>query len=162
MTKSDDDVIVRVGTPEDMDQIVEVAFQSLEENAFIRPNKNKLIEDLWRGLVQDHGIIGIVGRPGNIIEGAVLLRLGTMWYSDEPVVEEKAIFIRPEYRSAKGGRARKLCEFSKQVADSLGIPLIIGVLSNQRTEAKIRLYRRQFGEPAGAFFLYGAKTGEAQ
>ena len=162
MTKSDDDIIVRVGTPEDMDQVVEVAFQSLEENAFVKPNRTKLIEDLWRGLIQDHGIIGIVGRPGNIIEGAVLLRLGTMWYSDDPVVEEKAIFIRPEYRSAKGGRARKLCEFSKQVADSLGIPLIIGVLSNQRTEAKIRLYRRQFGEPAGAFFLYGAKTGEAQ
>lgn len=162
MTRSDDDVIVRVGTPEDMDQVVEVAFESLEENAFVRPNRNKLIEDLWRGLIQDHGIMGIIGKPGNIIEGAVLLRLGTMWYSDEPVVEEKAIFIRPEYRSAKGGRARKLCEFSKQVADALGIPLIIGVLSNQRTEAKIRLYRRQFGEPAGAFFLYGAKTGEAQ
>jgi hypothetical protein len=79
MTKSDDDIIVRVGTPEDMDQVVEVAFQSLEENAFVKPNRTKLIEDLWRGLIQDHGIIGIVGRSGNIIEGAVLLRLGTMW-----------------------------------------------------------------------------------
>ena len=83
-----------------------------------------------------------------------------MWYSDNPVLEEKAIFIHPDFRSAKGGRARQLCEFSKQVADSLGIPLIIGVLSNHRTEAKVRLYERQFGKPSGAFFLYGAHTGQ--
>jgi GNAT superfamily N-acetyltransferase len=89
----------------------------------------------------------------------VLLRIGQMWYSDTLVVEERAVFTHPEYRSAKGGRARKLCEFSKKVADDLGIPLIIGVLSNHRTEAKVRLYERQFGKPSGAFFLYGARTG---
>ena len=133
-----------------------------EENAFLVANPVKMVMDVWPALNQDHGIVGIIGEPGEPIEAAVLLRLGTMWYSDNPVVEEKAIFVRPEFRSAKGGRARKLCEFSKKVADSLGMPLIIGVLSNHRTEAKIRLYRRQFGEPAGAFFLYGAKTGEHQ
>jgi len=162
MTTSYDDIVVRVGTPEDLNQIVEIALQGAEENAFVKSNPEKLIEDFWHGLVQDHGIVGVIGKPGDIIEGVVLLRLGTMWYSDVPVIEEKAVFIRPEYRSAKGGRARRLCEFSKQVADSIGLPLIIGVVSNQRTEAKIRLYRRQFGEPAGAFFLYGAKTGELQ
>ena len=82
-----------------------------------------------------------------------------MWYSDDNVLEEKAIFIHPDYRSAKGGRARRLCQFSKQVADNLGMPLIIGVLSNHRTAAKVRLYERQFGKPTGAFFLYGATTG---
>jgi GNAT superfamily N-acetyltransferase len=89
----------------------------------------------------------------------VLLRIGSMWYSDHEVLEEKAIFIHPDYRNAKGGRARRLCEFSKQVADALGVPLIIGVLSNHRTKAKVRLYERQFGEPSGAFFLYNARTG---
>jgi Uma2 family endonuclease len=82
-----------------------------------------------------------------------------MWYSDTMIVEEKAIFIHPDFRAAKGGRAKRLCEFSKQVADTLGIPLIIGVLSNSRTEAKVRMYERQFGAPAGALFLYGATTG---
>jgi hypothetical protein len=40
-----------------------------------------------------------------------------------------------------------------------GIPLAIGVMSNTRTEAKIRLYERVFGAPAGVYFLYNAKTG---
>jgi hypothetical protein len=82
-----------------------------------------------------------------------------MWYSDDEVLEERAIFIHPDYRSAKGGRARRLCEFTKLTADTLGVPLIIGVLSNHRTKGKIRLYERQFGEPSGAFFLYNARTG---
>jgi hypothetical protein len=103
--------------------------------------------------------MGVIGPKGGKLEGAVLLRIGAMWYSDSEVLEEKAIFVDPHQRSAKGGRARRLCEYSKQVADTLKIPLIIGVLSNHRTEAKIRLYERQFGKPSGAFFLYNARTG---
>ena len=94
------------------------------------------------------------------IEGGILLRVTTMWYSDDHALEEKGIFIHPDYRSAKGGRARRMCEFAKRTAEQLGLPLLIGVLSNNRTEAKIRMYERQFGKPAGAFFLYGGHTGE--
>ena len=82
-----------------------------------------------------------------------------MWYSDSRILEEKAIFIHPDYRSAKGGRARRLVEFAKRCAGELDIPLLIGVLSNDRTEAKVRMYERQFGKATGAFFLYNARTG---
>ena len=127
---------------------------------FLEANPRKLAEEIYPALCQDHGIVGLIGRKGEAIEGIVVLRIGTMWYSDTPVVEEKAIFIHPDYRSAKGGRATRLCEFSKKVSDTLGIPLIIGVLSNNRTQAKVRMYERQFGKPSGAFFLYGARTGD--
>jgi hypothetical protein len=150
---------VRVGTPEDVHAVMEIALSACEENGFVDPNPQKLLGEIWPALNLDKGLIGIIGSPGEKAEGAVLLRIGSMWYSDKEVLEEKAIFIHPDYRSAKGGRARRLCQFSKQVADSLGIPLIIGVLSNDRTEAKVRLYERQFGKPSGAFFLYNARTG---
>ncbi len=154
-----DDLGIRVGTPEDVDAIMEIALSACEENGFVDPNPAKLLGEIWPALNLEKGLIGIIGDPGGKAEGAVLLRIGSMWYSDKEVLEEKAIFIHPDYRSAKGGRARRLCQFSKQVADSLGIPLIIGVLSNNRTEAKVRLYERQFGKPSGAFFLYNARTG---
>lgn len=150
---------VRIAGPEDLDEIMGLAAMATEENGFLTPNLGKLASEMWPALHKDYGCVGIIGEPGGMIEGAVLLRIGTMWYADGYVVEEKAIFVHPDYRSAKGGRARKLCEFSKKVSDTLGLPLIIGVLSNSRTEAKVRLYERQFGKPAGAFFLYGAKTG---
>jgi hypothetical protein len=149
---------VRVGDVSDVDEVMSLALSACEENGFVEPNPQKLLAEIWQGLSLERGVVGIIGEKGKA-EGAVLLRIGSMWYSDHEVLEEKAIFIHPDYRSAKGGRARRLCEFSKQVADSLGIPLIIGVLSNHRTEAKVRLYERQFGKPSGAFFLYNAHTG---
>lgn len=152
-------VDVRIGTPEDVHDIMELALSACDENGFVDPNPQRLLAEIWPALNLDRGMVGIIGDDGKKPEAAVLLRIGTMWYSDADVLEEKAIFVHPEYRSAKGGRARRLCEFSKQVADKLGIPLIIGVLSNHRTEAKVRLYERQFGKPSGAFFLYNAQTG---
>jgi hypothetical protein len=153
---------IRVGVPEDLDEIMKLAMSATEENGFLNPSPARLAAEIWPALHQSSGIVGIIGKPHGKIEGLVLLRIGQMWYSDTLIVEEKAIFIYPEFRSAKGGRAKKLCEFSKQVADKLGIPLIIGVLSNSRTEAKVRMYERQFGPPSGAFFLYGATTGKWQ
>jgi len=149
---------VRVGTPSDVHDIMDLALAACDENGFVEPNPQKLLAEIWPALNKDRSVVGVIGSTGKP-EGAVLLRVGSMWYSDREVLEEKAIFIHPDYRNAKGGRARRLCEFSKQVADVLGIPLIIGVLSNNRTEAKVRLYERQFGKPSGAFFLYGATTG---
>jgi hypothetical protein len=156
---SPDDLHIRIGTPDDIDEIMAVAMQATEENGFLEASPEKLVREIYPALCQDHGIVGLIGPKDGSIEGIVVLRIGEMWYSDVPVVEEKAIFIHPEFRSAKGGRARRLCAFSKKVADTLGIPLIIGVLSNHRTEAKIRMYEREFGKPSGALFLYGATTG---
>lgn len=150
---------IRVGTLADLDPMMELALMACEENGFVNPNPVKLLEQIYAALAQDHGLVGIIGKEGEKIEGAVLLRTSKMWYSDQDILEEKAIFIHPDYRSAKGGRARRLVEFSKEVSDYLKIPLIIGVLSNNRTEAKVRLYERQFGKASGAFFLYNAHTG---
>lgn len=154
--------MIRLATPQDLDEIMSIAMMACDENGFLNPNPAKLAAEIWPALHQDHGLCAVIGKPNGMIEGLVLLRIGNMWYSDSRVVEEKAIFIHPDFRSAKGGRASKLCEFSKKVADSLGIPLIIGVLSNHRTSAKVRMYERQFGPPSGAFFLYGAQTGKWQ
>lgn len=151
---------IRIATTADMDEIMHLAVAASAENGFLPTDIGMLASDIWPALCQDHGICGVIGQPDGMIEGAVLLRTGTMWYSPDPVLEEKAVFVYPQFRSAKGGRARKLCEFSKQVSRQLGMPLIIGVLSNHRTEAKSRMYRRIFGEPAGVFFLYNSRTGE--
>jgi hypothetical protein len=154
-----EDFGVRIGTPDDVHPMMDLAMQACDENGFVNPNPQKLLAEIWPALNLNDGLVGIIQDESDQLEGAILLRIGTMWYSDTPVLEEKAIFIHPNYRSAKGGRARRLCEFSKKASDQLEIPLIIGVLSNHRTEAKVRLYERQFGRPSGAFFLYNARTG---
>ena len=153
------EVAIRLATPDDMEEVMKLAITACEENGFLNASAELLAKEIWPALNQDHGLCAVVGPVGTQqIEGLVLLRIGAMWYSHNIVCEEKAIFVYPQFRSAKVGRARMLCEFSKKTADSLGVPLIIGVLSNTRTAGKVKMYTRIFGEPAGAFFLYGAKT----
>lgn len=156
---TEDNLVIRIANAADIDDLMHLALSACDENGFVNPNPVKLLNEIYPALVLDHGVCGIISVPGGKPEGAILLKVGQMWYSDSSVLEEKAIFIHPDYRNAKGGRARRLCEFAKEVADYLKMPLIIGVLSNHRTEAKVRLYERQFGKPSGAFFLYGAETG---
>lgn len=153
------DVSVRVGTVADIHVLMELAMMGGEENGFVAPSSKQMLAELYPLLARENGVVGLIGAPGERLQGAVVLRICKMWYSDDYIVEERAIFIHPDYRNAKGGRARKLVEFSKKIADGLDLPLLIGVLSNSRTEGKVRLYERQFGAPAGAFFLYKAKTG---
>lgn len=157
-----EEIKVRVGTLADLDAMMDIALMATDENAVIAPEPTRLLEDIYAALSLHQGIVGIIGKPGEQIEGAVLLRIGNLWYSSTPAVEEKAVFVHPDYRTKKPSRARPLIEFSKKVADDLGIPLIMGVLSSERTASKIALYKRQFGEPAGVYFLYGATTGLSQ
>lgn len=157
---------IRIATTEDMDDIMRLALLACAENGFLNPNPAKFATEVWPALCLDNGIVGLLCAEDGDIGGFVILRVGAMWYSDTQLLEEKVIFVHPDYRVAttrseqQRGAAAMLCDFSKKVSDSLGLTLLIGVLSNSRTPAKIRLYERQFGQQAGAFFLYGARTDE--
>jgi hypothetical protein len=155
-----DEIFVREGVLEDFPELMRLAVDATMENAFVKPDEMMLAQHMYAALTKTMGVAGVIGgAPGEPLEGAIVLRIGPLWYSPEPILEEKAIYVAPEFRSAKGGRARKLAEWAKGVSEKLGIPLAIGVLSSSRTEAKIRLYERVFGAPAGVYFLYNAKTG---
>ena len=71
---------------------------------------------------------------------------------------------RPEELAHTRKFAKQLIEFSTRCSDyftSKGtpMPLLMGIQSNERTEAKVRLYRRHL-PCIGAFFMYGHGTHE--
>lgn len=160
---------VRTGTPADMPAIMALAELGAEENGMVPYNLNAIASEFWPALHVDHGIVGVIGPP-DALEGAVLLRVTTFWYGfsggpeAKPMLEERWLYVkkefrapsfdRKEFRGLKGGRARKLCEFAKSTADSLGLPLMIGILSDIRLPAKQKLYERLFGEPNGVSWIY--------
>lgn len=162
------DVQVRVGVPEDVDGVMRLSMLCAAENGLVHPNQRKILEHVWAALNRDHGIVGVIGPVGGELEGGILLRISTQWYTDRDVIEELGLFIHPDLRAPRGhgqrlgtgGRAAELCKFSKKVAEQLALPLMIGVLSNHRTAGKMRLYERIFGPPAGGYFLYNARTGD--
>lgn len=157
-----DDITVRVGVPEDLDQVMELARMMHEEIGITSLDPSLILPEIWGALNLDRGIMGLIGAPGAQLEGGILLRFGTLFYSPEEILEEKGLFIHPEYRSAKGGRAARLCEFAKHASESLGKPLFIGVQNDVRTQGKLKLYERMFGPSIGAFFLWRPEHSSAQ
>jgi uncharacterized protein YbaR (Trm112 family) len=152
------EINITVGTPADFDRLMPALMQAHKENGFVSANLPVIMQDLWSALHLDRGVAAFIQSPDGVIEGVLILRVCNMWYSIEDLLEEKLLYVMPECRSAKGGRARKLSDFAKSMADKMHMPLMIGVVSNERTKGKMRLYERLFGPPAGAFFLYGAST----
>jgi hypothetical protein len=155
--------IVRKATAEDRDGIWDMLHLLHEENGVFHISEPKLDytlnrilhpEDIPEGDMGLRGFIGVIG-PVKKIEGLIILTLGSFWYTDEAHLEELANFVHPEFR--KSNHAKTLLAWSRHISDSVGIPLLIGIISNSRTVAKVRLYRRQLPE-AGSFFLYNATT----
>ena len=155
----ENEITVRTGTPEDVIPMMDLYLAACEENGLSRPNPEKLLSEIWSSLNFNHGIVGIIGEQGKPLEAAILLRVESLWYTDDLSLVERAIFVAPDFRQAKGGRAARLCEFAKSAAERLSVPLVIGILSNQRTEAKRRLYERSFGPASGHYWIVGGKTG---
>lgn len=155
------DAIVRVAGPEDEAGFMKLAKMMHNENGLFELNEQKVAEMVRPALRRENGIVGVIG-PKDNLEAFIFLRACSTWYSDEIYLEELSVFVHPDYRSAKDSRVRKLITFAKEVAEGLGVPLLIGILSNQRTPAKVAFYERQFGDSAGAFFVWGRKTGFAQ
>lgn len=147
---------VRIGTPDDVHPLMDLLMEGHHENGFVDANPLKMLNDLWAALTLERGIVGVIGIPGQAPEALIVLRIGNVSYSDAEVIEEKILYVRKDCRKSR--HARLLASFAKATSDKLGLPLLIGVLSNHRTKTKVVMYERMFGEPAGAFFLYNART----
>lgn len=151
---------VRTGTPADVHAAMDLALAACADNGLTNPNPVKLLGEIWAALNLDNGIMGFIGKDR--LEAGILLRVDQMWYSSDQTLIERAIFVHPDYRRSgehKVSRAKMLCDFAKNAAHELKLPLVIGILSTQRVDAKVKLYERSFGEPAGAYWLYNGITG---
>lgn len=96
------------------------------------------------------GILGVVGERDRL-KAAIFLLIEPIWYSDDWQLLEFFNYVRPEHR--REGFAADLIAYAKRCADQINLDLTVGVFSNVRTQAKIRLYRRWL-PPMGAFFCY--------
>jgi hypothetical protein len=69
-------------------------------------------------------------------------------------------YVAPDYRRSRNADALIHFGFdlSMRLSAAYGfrVPFIAGLLTNKQTAAKVRLYRRMFGNPAGAFFVFNS------
>jgi hypothetical protein len=147
---------VRPAVMGDFNDLIAMGHEVFEENG-LRSIDEELIRQGAIAAIQGvDSVVGCIG-PVGAIEAAVHLSMRRFWYTRDVHLEEMWAFVRPAFRKSRNAQA--LIEFSKQLAIELKRPLLIGVLSSHRTEAKVKLYRRKLGPEKGAYFLFNAETG---
>lgn len=149
--------IVRVATREDQDEIMRLLTCMHAEGGIMPLDEMAAKKTFDLAFNRQGGIIGVIGIPGDI-KAMIFLLMSRFWYSRQYHLEELFNFVRPDVRNSAGnskdGYASRLIEFAKRCSDEIGLPLTIGILTNQRMEGKVRLYRRSLGVPAGAWFVH--------
>lgn len=153
---------VRAATMKDYQECLRLFLQSHNENGLFALAPDKLHWMLVRFLAPENipdddtglrGIIGVIGKEG-ALEALCGVCISDLWYTYEKHLADFLVFVDPEYRITD--HAKVLINWMKQQADIIGIPLMSGVVSNQRTEAKCRLFRRMVPKVGELFFYPGS------
>ena len=153
--KFDDCPDVRIAQVDDEPELVRLAELAAAEDGQGSFNIDKVRSVFGLHFCKAGGIIGVIGAPGQKLMAFTLLAITQPWYSDEGHVQELSLFVDPEHR--KTNYAKQLMVFSKKTSEALNLNLSIGVVANEKTEAKVRLYQRQFPQ-SGAFFRYNPQA----
>ena len=150
--------IVRVATLDDRTEIWRLFLQSHRENGIFPLAPEKVDFFLTRALAPEYipaddtntrGIVGVIGSPG-ALEAMAFIVIGSFWYSEQKHLEDFTVYVDPECRQSS--HAKVLIEWMKRQASLARLPLLAGIMSNSRTEAKCRLYRRSMHK-VGELFL---------
>lgn len=152
------DYPVRIATVGDEEAIFELCEKLHDENGLFEMDAESVMEVIKTATEGRGGIIGVIDGE-NGLEGVICLVIDKYWYSKEWFLCELFNFVPPEFR--KSTRAKSMLSFAKNCSNQMKIPLVIGIISNIRTEAKIKLYERQLPK-AGAFFVYNREYAKVE
>lgn len=145
---------VRIATPADEEEVMAMCRELHGENGLFTLNEDKVRGLLRRCFTRDKTIVGVIGPRGKI-EATTCITICDMAYTDDWHLAEIWNHVGKEYRNTPNIDA--LINFAKRCSDTIGIPLITGIITNNRVAGKVRKYRQHFGYPAGAFFVHNGK-----
>lgn len=133
-------------------------FKMMHEEGGMRPLDIDCVRETFaKAFDRKGGIMAVIGAP-NHIRAFQFLLITRWYYTREHHLEELWNWVHPEHRNSD--YSKLLVDHAKKCSDELSaemgvkVPLLMGVLTNRRMEAKVRLYRRFFGVPVGAFFVH--------
>lgn len=151
--------IVRLASVAEEEEIMEMCREIHAENGLVSMAEDKVRAMLHKAFNKEGGIIGLIGQPG-ALEAIIMIVMTSFWSSDDTHLEELFAYVRRPFRTKFNGpdtikmpHAEALVKFAKKCSDDIGVPLVIGIITNKRMAGKVRLYRSILGYPAGAYFV---------
>lgn len=142
---------IRLAVPEDEDDVFAFLMELHAENALFPVSPAKVRDAIRHATDRRGGIIALIEGADGRIEASLGAVVEAWWYTTAPSLNEVWNYVRPECRQTN--HAKRLIEFGKTLADQhlCGIPFFMGIISTERTEAKMRLYSRQMSQIGGMF-----------
>lgn len=154
---------VRLAVKAEEEEIMEMCREIHSENGLVAMSEEKVRGMLHKAFNKEGGIIGVIGKAGSL-EAIIMIVMAKFWSSDDDHLEELFAYVRRPFRTKFNGpdtikmpHAEALVNFAKKCSDEIGIPLVIGIITNKRMSGKVRLYRSILGYPAGAYFVVNPK-----
>lgn len=144
---------VRMASPADAPGILSLFRMSHDEDGIFTLAEDLVMERLDAAFRKQDGIVGVIGNDHDALEGGIYLAISRPSFTKDFYLSELWNYVHPDHRRTR--HAVDLIEFAKRCSADIGLPMIAGLVSNTQTEAKVRLYQRELGEPAGAFFVHG-------
>lgn len=152
---------VRIAGPRDEQEVIRLLLLSHAENG-IQPADNAKVIWYIRRFLYSHlippedtgvrGVFGVIG-PVGALEAVIMIAVSGYWYTTERHLEEFLVFVDPNYRNSSVRHGQLLIDFAKDQARKTKLKLLTGIMTNSRTDAKCRLYRRKL-QKIGEYFCF--------
>lgn len=149
-----DEVPVRMALEADLVGVVDLLRALHAETAYAPWSERRVVEAVHEA--HREGMVFLSLAPDGRPVGTLGVALDRPWFSDQVWARDIWLFVDPAHRVAP--HARTLLRTARRFAERVGVPLVVEVAGGSkgmRVPAKIRLYRRELGEPTGATWLLG-------
>lgn len=155
---------VRIAVGADTMGIYNLLLNLYSENAMFKLSKQKALETIRCMTYPDYGkkrgrwgLCGVIEGPDGI-EASIGMELNTWFYTDDFHLMEDWCFVLPKFRQTN--HANDLIDFGKWCAEDMKVPLQMGIITTERTAAKVRLYKRRLHQ-VGAYFMWNMAANPA-
>jgi N-acetylglutamate synthase-like GNAT family acetyltransferase len=130
---------IRVATREDEPALLELLQTMHAEGGLLPLDLDRARAMFARAFDRRGGIIGVIG-PKNDIEAMIGLLITSFWYTRSNHLEQFVLCVRPDKRKNK--HAETLRSSANKCSEAIGIPMVVGLVSDKQTQTKSRARRR--------------------
>lgn len=146
---------VRLAGPGDEEKLYQFVCDGHLESAIFSLSESR-IRTIIRNATEHNAnhlvIIGVIDSPEkDKIVASLAIEYAQPWYSEDWFLSELWNNVHADCRQSH--YARDLMAFGKSLADETGRPLSMGIITTDRMEPKIALYKRKMPQ-VGAYFMH--------
>jgi len=136
---------IRIAEADEEEDLVKICTQLHAENGskYFALSEARVRANLRRAFNKQLAMVPVIGRKG-AIEAAAYVSIEQFAWSDDWHISEWFNYVLPDFRKSR--HAQALLVWERDASENMKKVLWIGVTTEFKLAAKLRLYRRVFGE----------------